>query len=209
VRPPTATSFPLSKHTRGGDTAPAFSGLCVYLQFTGKWVFPPLLWSFPPTATFTSFLAPDCWGVCHRSCLLQLACLFTAHVGSGSSTLCCGVFLPPPLFKLSHSWLLGMCHHSCLLQLACCKGFPFPPFQLSGCPALFAMCLFCYCLLFSFFFFFPLGGGRSVQGTMLIWPRLVCGSTTCRLAHLVVCIFSSHLGAAVWWQHGSPLGFFI
>jgi hypothetical protein len=27
-----ATSFPLSKHTEGGDTAPAFSGLCVYLQ---------------------------------------------------------------------------------------------------------------------------------------------------------------------------------
>jgi hypothetical protein len=22
---------------------------------------PPLLWSFPPSATFTSFLAPDCW----------------------------------------------------------------------------------------------------------------------------------------------------
>jgi hypothetical protein len=28
-----ATSFPLSKHTGGGDTAPAFSGQCVYLQF--------------------------------------------------------------------------------------------------------------------------------------------------------------------------------
>jgi hypothetical protein len=30
----TAISFPLSKHTGGGDTASAFSGLCVYLQFT-------------------------------------------------------------------------------------------------------------------------------------------------------------------------------
>jgi hypothetical protein len=30
----TATSFPLSKHTGGGDTAPAFSGWSVYLQFT-------------------------------------------------------------------------------------------------------------------------------------------------------------------------------
>jgi hypothetical protein len=29
----------------------------------GKWVFPPLLWSFPPTATFTSFSAPDYWAV--------------------------------------------------------------------------------------------------------------------------------------------------
>jgi hypothetical protein len=33
VRNATATSFPLSKHTGEGDTAPAFSGLCVCLQF--------------------------------------------------------------------------------------------------------------------------------------------------------------------------------
>jgi hypothetical protein len=26
------------------------------------------------------------------------------------------------------------------------------------------------------FFFFP-GGGQSVQGAMLLWPRLVCGAT--------------------------------
>jgi hypothetical protein len=52
------------------------------------------------------------------------------------------------------------------------------------------------CLLFSFFSFFP-GGGRSVQGAMLIWPRVVCGSTACCLTHLVVRIFPSHLGTAV------------
>jgi hypothetical protein len=27
----------------------------------GNWVFPPLLWSFPPSATLTSFPAPGCW----------------------------------------------------------------------------------------------------------------------------------------------------
>jgi hypothetical protein len=27
----------------------------------GKWFFPFLLWSFPPTVAFTSFLAPGCW----------------------------------------------------------------------------------------------------------------------------------------------------
>jgi hypothetical protein len=57
----TATSFPFSKHTGVGDTAPAFSGLCVYLQFTWEVGLPPFLWSFPPTATFTSFPAPGCW----------------------------------------------------------------------------------------------------------------------------------------------------
>jgi hypothetical protein len=34
---------------------------------------------------------------------------------------------------------------------------------------------------------FSLGGGQSVQGAMMIWPRDVCGSTVCCLAHLVVC----------------------
>jgi hypothetical protein len=45
----------------GSDTAPAFSGLCVSLQLMWEVGLPPLLWSFPPTTTFTSFPAPDCW----------------------------------------------------------------------------------------------------------------------------------------------------
>jgi hypothetical protein len=89
----------------GGDTAPAFSGLYVYLQLMwevglppspvefsshrhfyklscscllggaaalascpmfvysshGRWIFPPLLCSFPPSATLTSFPAPGYW----------------------------------------------------------------------------------------------------------------------------------------------------
>jgi hypothetical protein len=28
----------------------------------GKWVFPALLWSFPPSSTLTSFPTPGCWG---------------------------------------------------------------------------------------------------------------------------------------------------
>jgi hypothetical protein len=27
----------------------------------GKWVFPPLMWSFPPSATLRSFPTPGCW----------------------------------------------------------------------------------------------------------------------------------------------------
>jgi hypothetical protein len=38
------------------------SQACMFIYSScGKWVFPPLLWSFPPTATFTSFPTPDCW----------------------------------------------------------------------------------------------------------------------------------------------------
>jgi hypothetical protein len=38
---PAATSFPLSKHTGGGDTAPAFSGLRVCLQLKWEVGLPP------------------------------------------------------------------------------------------------------------------------------------------------------------------------
>jgi hypothetical protein len=120
----------------------------------------------------------------------------------------CGVFLPPPLLQAFWLQLLVVCRRSCLLQQLIVRDFP-SPLRHSGRPTLFAMCLFCcYCLLFSFFLFFPLGGGRSVQGAMLLWPRLVCGSTVYRLAHLVVCIFPSRLGAGVWWHRGPP-GFSI
>jgi hypothetical protein len=113
----------------------------------GKWVFPPLLWKFPPTAAFTSFPAPDC-------CACSAAPAFSSQF---------------------------------------VRDLPSPPLWCSGCATLFAACLFCcYCLLFNFSFF-P-GWGRSVQGAMLIWPRIVCGSTAYHLAHLVVHVFPSHLG---------------
>jgi hypothetical protein len=46
----------------------------------GKWVFPPLLWSFPPSATLTSFPAPGCWArtpASARDSSAHPACLFT------------------------------------------------------------------------------------------------------------------------------------
>jgi hypothetical protein len=67
-----------------------------------------------------------------------------------------------------------------------------PPLQRSRHPALFFLCLFLLLLfiiqIIQFVFVFSLGDGQSVQGAMLIWPRVVCGSTACRLAHLVVCL---------------------
>jgi hypothetical protein len=39
---------------------------------------------------------------------------------------------------------------------------------------------------------------------MLIWPRIVCRSTMSCLAHLVVHVFPSHLGAGIWQWSGSP-----
>jgi hypothetical protein len=94
------------------------------------------------------------------------------------------------------------------------EGLPLPHSLGLGHPALFAMCLFFFCCLFIiqfvFFslYFFPLGGSLSVQGAVLIWPRVVCGSTLCHLAHLVLCIFPSILGAGIS-QCRSPPGFSV
>jgi hypothetical protein len=46
----------------------------------GKWVFPPLLWNFPPSATLTNFPALGWWACTPASAgasLVHLACLFT------------------------------------------------------------------------------------------------------------------------------------
>jgi hypothetical protein len=93
-----------------------------------------------------------------------------------------------------------------LVYYSSVRDFPPPPLWHSECSALFATCLFCYCLYSVSLF--SLGGGRSVQGAMLIWPRIDCGSTVCCLAHLVVHVISSGLGTGVW-QHRSPPGFSI
>jgi hypothetical protein len=155
-----ATSFPLSKHTGGGDTAPAFSGLRVCLQLTWEMGLPPLLWSFPPTATFTSFPTPECWA-CAAAPAGWCVCL----------QLRWEVDLPPsPVefsslrhsHKLSRSWLLGvlpcsrwsLSSQAWLVYLQFQEGFPSPPLWHSVHPTLFATCLYCsYCLLLSFSFF--------------------------------------------------------
>jgi hypothetical protein len=148
----TTISFPLWKHTGGGDTAPDFSGWHVYLQFTWEVGLPPSPVEFSSHHHFYKLSHSWLLQMCCHSCLLWLACLFTVLWGISSSLL------------FSAQGARHLCYVSCLL------------------------------LLIIQFLFFSLGGGRSVQGAMLICPRIVCGSTTCCLAHLVVHIFPSRLG---------------
>jgi hypothetical protein len=190
-------------HTGEGDTAPTFSGLGVYLQFmwevglppslvafsshchfykfSRSWLLgecccscwpaglPPLLWSFPPSTTLTSFPAPGCW-------------VFSPTPTGASPAR-------PSLFIYS-------------------SGKDSPPF-LFGAQCTPPSLLHVFIVLIDFYSvsLFPLGGGRSVQGAMLIWPRVVCGSTVYHLAHLAH-IFPSHLGVGNW-RPGSPSGFSI
>jgi hypothetical protein len=69
------------------------------------------------------------------------------------------------------------------VYLQFCEGLPLPHSSELRAPCLLCYVSFCCCL----FSFFPEWGGQFVQGAMLIWPRVVYGSTACHLAHLVVC----------------------
>jgi hypothetical protein len=54
-------AFPFPS-TLGEVTLHPLFQACVFVYSSrGKWVFPPLLWSFPHSATLTSFPAPGCW----------------------------------------------------------------------------------------------------------------------------------------------------
>jgi hypothetical protein len=175
-------AFPFPS-TLGKVTLHPHCQACAFIYSScGRWVFPPLLWSFPPTSTFTSFPAPYYWAV-----LLLLPAAMFVYSSRGkwvfppllwsfppSATLtsfptpgcwaCAPLFLPEPLQPTR------------LVYLQSREGFPSPNLQRSGHPTLFPVCLYCsYCLLVSFSFF-P-GGGQSIQGAVLLWPRLVCGST--------------------------------
>jgi hypothetical protein len=159
---PLLQAFPFPS-TLGEVTLHPLSQACMFIYSPlGKWVFPPLLWSFPPTTAFTSFPTPGCW-----------ACVTTSAFSS---------------------------------QLV--RDFPSPTLHAQGAPPPLLRVFLLLLLIIQFFFFFP-WVGVSVQGAMLIYPRVVCGSTACHLAHLVVCVFPSRLGAGIWWWHGSPPAFSI
>jgi hypothetical protein len=106
----------------------------------GRWVFPPLLWCFPPTATFTSFPAPGC-------------CVRTSPP------------LPPEVSGLP-----------CLFMYSPWKGSLPLIVSAQGTPPSFQRVFIALIAYYSVSLFSP-SGGQSVQGAMLLWPRLVCGST--------------------------------
>jgi hypothetical protein len=186
---------------------PAVAGGVIYADLRSE-----LSTHLAPQALFTqsSPVCDDChcyklspfqahWGRWHSTRFLRPACLFTAHVGGGSSPLSCGVFLPLPLqaFPLLIAGLPPSPARPGLFIYSSGRDSPPPLLGAQGTlPSLqrvFIVLIAYYSVSLS-----PLGGGRSAQGTMLIWPRVVCGSTMYRLTHLVICIFLSHLDADDW-----------
>jgi hypothetical protein len=103
-------------------------------------------------------------------------------VGSGSSLLSCGVFLPPPLSQASPLLVAGCTPRSCQRLSGLPGLFIYSPgkdslpliFSAQGAPPSFQCVLTVLIAYYSVSLFFP-GGGQSARGAMLLWPRLVCG----------------------------------
>jgi hypothetical protein len=165
----------------GGDTAPT-SQACVFVYCSrGKWVFPPLLWSFPPTTTFTSFPTPDYWFV-----LLLLPAAMFVYSSRGKwvfSSLLCS--FPPSAtltsFPAPGCWArtllpLEPLQPTRLVYLQSGKDSLPPFFGVHCTPPSFPRVIIVLIAYYSVPLFSP-GGVQSVQGAMLIWPRLVCQST--------------------------------
>jgi hypothetical protein len=90
----------------GGAAAPASHHVC--LQLTWEVGLPPLLWSFPPSTTLTSFPAPGCWArapASTRASPAHLACLFTV-LGRIPFPQSSALSAPHPLSCVSYLFLL-------------------------------------------------------------------------------------------------------
>jgi hypothetical protein len=98
-----ATSFPLSKHTGGGDTALTFSGLCVCLQLTWEVGLPPSPVEF--SSLCHSHKLSHSWLLGTRPRSRQPACLFTV-LGRIPFPHSSALSAPHPLSRVSLLFLL-------------------------------------------------------------------------------------------------------
>jgi hypothetical protein len=112
------------------------------------------------------------WGRWHCTHFLRAACLFTAHVGSGSSLLSCGVFLPLPL---SQAFLLLVAGRG-LFIYSSVRDSPPPLFGAQGAPPSLLHVFIVHIAYYSVSLFLS-GWGSVCPGGYAEWPRVVCGST--------------------------------
>jgi hypothetical protein len=212
VHEPLLQDFPFPS-TPGEVTLHPLSQACVFVYSSrGKWVFPPLLWSFPPTTTFTSFPAPDCWAVL----LLLPATVFVYSL--------CGKWLFPHLlwsfapsttltsFPTPRCWACTPtptgASPACPAYLFTVPGrIPFP--QSSALSALYPLSLVSlfFLLFITQFLFFPWVEVCLSRELCCSGPGLSVEVPWYHLAHLVH-VFPSHLGVGDW-RPGGPPGFSI
>jgi hypothetical protein len=143
------------------------------------------------------------WQSRHCTRFLRPACLFTAHVGSGSS---------PSSVEFSYLCHSHKCSCFCLLSPRSCScrslyGLPglfmyhsrkdSLPLVFGGqCTPPFFPRVFKVLIAYYSVSLLSMGGGWSVQGAMLHWPRVVCGSTAVPLSSPCPCL--SKLSGCGW-----------
>jgi hypothetical protein len=169
--------------TLGEVTLHLLSQACVLVYSScGKWVCSHLLWSFLPTTTFSSFSAPDYWAV-----LLLLSATMFIYNSLGKWVFSALLWSFPPSatlisFPAPGCWvcarlLMEPLQPIWLVYLQFQEGFhSLSNLWCSVCPTLFP-CVFILLIAHYTVSLFSLGGGQSVQGAMLLWLRVVCGST--------------------------------
>jgi hypothetical protein len=186
---------------------------CVFIcSSCGRWVFPPLLCSSPPTSAFTSFPAPDYWVV-----LLLLPAAMFVYSSRGN-----WVF-PPLLWSFPPSTtLISFPAPGCWVHapnptrgspacLACLftvpRKIPFPQSLALSAPHPLSCMSYLFLLLITQFLFFPQVEVNLSRGLCCSGSGLSVGVPQYCKAHLVR-VFPSCLGAGNWWPGGPP-GFFI
>jgi hypothetical protein len=142
VPPPLLQAFLFPSTLREVTLHPlSTAGVFIYSS-RGKWAFPLLLWSFPPTITFTSFPAPGCWAGAATAPASPAGLFIYSSMGGCSS--------PPFSAQGTHPF----CYMSFLLLLFIIQfSFSFFPEWGSVCPGGYADlaqgCLWDYCVLLS------------------------------------------------------------
>jgi hypothetical protein len=178
----------------------------------GRWVFPPILWSFPPTATFRSFPAPDYWVVL----LLLPAAMFvySSHEKWVFPPLLCSFPLYATLtsFPTPGCWArapsparASPARPACLFTVL--ERIPFPQSLALHVPHPLSRVSLLFLLLISQFLFFPRVEVSLSRGLCCPGPGLSVGVPRYREAHLVR-VFPSCLGTGDW-RPGDPSGFSI
>jgi hypothetical protein len=131
------------------------------------------------------------WRRWHCTHFLRPGCLFTVHVGSGSSPLSCGVFLPPPLSQAFLLLIAGcapcsgcsLSGQARLVHLQFQKGFCSPSFVAQGAPPS-LQCVFILIAYYSVSLFFPMWalvcpGGYADLAQGCLWKYHVPLSSPC------------------------------
>jgi hypothetical protein len=200
---PLLQAFPFPS-TLGEVTLHPLSQACVFIYSShGNWVFSPLLWSFPPTANFTSFPTPDCWVV-----LLLLPAgvfVYSSHgrwvyptlLWSFPSSATLTIFPTPGCWARAPAPAGA---YTVLGRILPCSSVLSVPHPLCNVSLLFL-------LLITQFLFFPWVELSLSRRLCCSGPELSVEVPRYHLAHLVR-IFPSHLDMGIW-QPGGPPGFSV